>query len=203
MALRNDDGGLRPFASSKARACVFRYPRGVRALLLPLGAALVLSSACATERAARPSDDGRTIADAPQRPKPKPRVAPEPATASDVDPAPLAPETLELDPQEGVISWYHDSLAGRRTASGERYDPRARTCAHRKHPFGTRLRVTLVDTGASVECRVNDRGPFVAGRVLDVSRVLAEELDLIERGVAPGRVVRLVEAAPEANEEAE
>lgn len=159
----------------------------MRAPLSALVVALAFSSACATERAARPSDDGRAAIEQPRKRKARgtrpPKAEPE------------APSTAmgEADLQEGVISWYHDSLAGRRTASGERYDPRARTCAHRKHPFGTRLRVTIVDTGASVECRVNDRGPFVSGRVLDVSRALAEELDLIERGIAPGQVVRLVQ----------
>lgn len=164
------------------------------ALALPLALAFAIAPGCATERAARPSDDGRAALDEAQK-KPrtkrkKKRKAPR-APAAVV--APEGTETLEADLQEGGISWYHDSLAGRRTANGERYNPRARTCAHKKHPFGTRLRVTIVDTGASAECRVNDRGPFVKGRVLDVSRALAEELDLIERGVAEGRVVRIVE----------
>jgi rare lipoprotein A len=93
--------------------------------------------------------------------------------------------------EEGLASWYHDSLAGRATASGEPYDPRAATCAHKTEPFGTRLEVTVVDTGAKVVCRVNDRGPFVEGRIIDVSRSLARELGIEERGIAPVRVRRL------------
>lgn len=78
--------------------------------------------------------------------------------------------------ERGVASFYHRSLAGGATASGEPYDPSELTCAHRKLPFGTRVRVKLVRTGATATCRVNDRGPFVAGRILDLSAAMAEEL---------------------------
>ena len=88
------------------------------------------------------------------------------------------------DKETGLASYYHDSLAGRRTASGERYDPGAATCAHRTHPFGTRLRVRNVESGREVTCRVNDRGPFVSGRVVDLSRSLATRLGITRTGVA-------------------
>ena len=88
----------------------------------------------------------------------------------------------------GLASYYADVLEGRRTANGERYRARAATCAHRTHPFGTRLEVQVIDTGEKAICRVNDRGPFVKGRVVDVSRSLAGDLDLLDRGVAPVRV---------------
>lgn len=89
---------------------------------------------------------------------------------------------------EGRASYYSDSLAGNRTANGERYDPRALTAASRELPFGTRLRVTRVDTGASVIVRVNDRGPFGRRtRVLDLSRAAAERLDMIRAGVVTVR----------------
>lgn len=90
--------------------------------------------------------------------------------------------------QEGIASYYHDSLHGRLTASGQPYDREAATCAHRTHRFGTVLRVELVETGAAVQCRVNDRGPFVKGRIVDLSRKLAADLGLLERGVARVRV---------------
>ena len=90
--------------------------------------------------------------------------------------------------QEGIASYYHDSLHGRLTASGQPYDRDAATCAHRTHRFGTVLRVELVETGAAVQCRVNDRGPFVKGRVVDLSNRLAKELGLIERGLARVRI---------------
>ncbi len=95
------------------------------------------------------------------------------------------------DVEEGLASYYADALEGRPTASGEPYDHDAPTCAHRTHRLGTRLRVTAVGTGASVECRVNDRGPYVRGRVVDLSRSLAERLGMLERGVIRVRLERL------------
>lgn len=90
---------------------------------------------------------------------------------------------------EGPASYYHDSLAGNSTASGEPYDPHAFTAANRELPFGTVLRVVRVDTGAAVIVRVNDRGPFGRrGRIVDLSRAAAEELDMIRRGVVSVRV---------------
>ena len=88
----------------------------------------------------------------------------------------------------GLASYYADVLEGRRTANGERYRARSATCAHRTHPFGTRLEVQVVETGEKAICRVNDRGPFVKGRVVDLSRSLADDLDFIDRGVARVRV---------------
>lgn len=88
----------------------------------------------------------------------------------------------------GAASYYHDSLAGRSTASGEPYDPSAFTAANRTLPFGTVLRIVRVDTGASVIVRVNDRGPFGRRRrIVDLSRAAAEELDMIRRGVVQVR----------------
>ena len=89
---------------------------------------------------------------------------------------------------QGRVSYYHDSLAGNSTASGEPYDPSAFTAANRELPFGTVIRVVREDTGASVIVRVNDRGPFGrAHRLLDLSRAAAEELDMISRGVVEVR----------------
>lgn len=90
--------------------------------------------------------------------------------------------------ERGIASFYARSLEGRRTASGEIYRAGAATCAHRSHPFGTRLRLTAEETGRSVVCTVNDRGPFVAGRIVDLSRSLAEKLGMIEKGVVPVRL---------------
>lgn len=95
----------------------------------------------------------------------------------------------------GVASYYSDKLAGRLTASGVPYDPNQATCAHKELRFGTRVVVTVLDSGRSVSCVVNDRGPFVAGRIIDLSKRLARELGLLERGVAEVRVV-VVEDPP-------
>ena len=85
----------------------------------------------------------------------------------------------------GLASFYRDQT---RTASGERASPGELTAAHRTLPFGTRVRVTDVDTGRSVTVRVNDRGPFVAGRVVDISYSAAETLGITDRGVAKVRL---------------
>ena len=95
------------------------------------------------------------------------------------------------DAEQGLASFYADSLRGRPTASGAPYDPAAFTCAHRSLPFGTRVRVTELARGRSVVVTVNDRGPFVRGRVIDLSRAAAAALGIIGRGVARVRVERL------------
>jgi rare lipoprotein A len=82
---------------------------------------------------------------------------------------------------DGLASFYKH---GSRTASGERFNARELTAAHRTLPFGTRVRVTNVATGRSVTVRVNDRGPFVGGRVIDVSHAAAESLGMVGQGVA-------------------
>lgn len=86
--------------------------------------------------------------------------------------------------QVGVASYYADSLAGRKTASGEPYDPLEPTCAHRTLPFGTRVEVVVLESRRSTTCRVNDRGPFVSGRIIDLSRSVAEELRIVDQGLA-------------------
>ncbi len=91
----------------------------------------------------------------------------------------------------GLASWYGEPYHGRRTASGEVYDMHDRTAAHRSLDFGTWVRVTRTDTGAAVEVRVNDRGPFVAGRVIDLSYAAARAIGLDLDGVAPVRLAVL------------
>jgi rare lipoprotein A len=84
--------------------------------------------------------------------------------------------------QTGKASWYS---SGYRTANGERFRPDAVTCAHRSYPFGTSLRITDLSTGRSISCRVTDRGPFVRGRIVDLSRGAARLLNIVSRGTAP------------------
>jgi rare lipoprotein A len=85
------------------------------------------------------------------------------------------------DSSVGIASFYKYEA---KTASGERFNPSELTAAHRTLPFGTRLRVTNVATGQSVTVRVNDRGPFIPGRVVDVSRSAAEAIGMVDRGIA-------------------
>ncbi|HTP25107.1 MAG TPA: septal ring lytic transglycosylase RlpA family protein [Anaeromyxobacteraceae bacterium] len=88
----------------------------------------------------------------------------------------------------GIASYYARSFEGRRTASGARYEWREMTCAHRFHPFGTALRVTDLRSGRSVVVRVNDRGPVVPGRLIDLSYAAARALGMLDRGLARVRV---------------
>jgi rare lipoprotein A len=88
----------------------------------------------------------------------------------------------------GLASWYGPRFHGRRTASGARYDQEALTAAHPTAPFGTRLRVTCLESGRSVVVTVNDRGPFVKGRVVDVSARAARALGMTEKGLTRVRV---------------
>lgn len=85
-------------------------------------------------------------------------------------------------------SWYGGEFANRRTASGERFDPRKLTAAHRTLPLGTRLRVTNLHNGRSTLVTVNDRGPYVGQRGLDLSYGAAQALDMVRRGVARVRI---------------
>jgi rare lipoprotein A len=85
----------------------------------------------------------------------------------------------------GAASWYGPGFHGRRTANGERYDMHKLTAAHKTLPFGTRVRVTNAKTGQSVVVRINDRGPFVGRRVIDLSKGAANAVGLIRFGVAP------------------
>ena len=86
--------------------------------------------------------------------------------------------------QKGVASYYHDSLHGRKTASGEVYNKRILSAAHKSLPLGTKVRVTKASSGKSIVVKINDRGPFVKGRIIDLSRRAARRLGIIGSGVA-------------------
>jgi rare lipoprotein A len=116
-----------------------------------------------------PLDQPTTVAEAPLA-----TVQPLPANDEDAD-------TIG----GGVASWYGREFAGHRTASGERFNPSEYTAAHRTLPFGSRVRVTTA-AGQSVVVRINDRGPFHGGRVIDLSQAAAAELGIVRAG--SGRV---------------
>lgn len=97
------------------------------------------------------------------------------------------PPSVEYPPSEakkGVASWYGTEFHGRPTASGEIYNMYEYTCAHREYPFGTKLKVINLQNKKDVVCTVNDRGPFVPGRDLDLSYASAKKIDLIATGTA-------------------
>jgi len=86
--------------------------------------------------------------------------------------------------QQGKASWYGPGFAGKKTANGERFNPGAMTAAHRTLPFGTTVEVTNLSNDKSVVVRINDRGPFIGGRIIDLSRASAKKIGLIDSGVA-------------------
>ena len=90
--------------------------------------------------------------------------------------------------EEGRASWYGKPYHGRRTASGEVYDMDGLTAAHRTLSFGTRVKVTRLDNRRSVVVRITDRGPFVQGRIIDLSRAAARKLQMVHDGVARVRI---------------
>ncbi len=94
----------------------------------------------------------------------------------------------EIVAQVGPASWYGKAFHGRPTASGERYDQNAMTAAHRFLPFGTRARITNEKTGATATVRINDRGSFIKGRIVDVSKGVAERLGFRRQGIAKVRL---------------
>ncbi len=97
----------------------------------------------------------------------------------------------EAPVETGIASYYATSLQGRPTASGEIYDESKLTAAHRTLPFGTRVRVTNLSNDRSVVVVINDRGPFVKGRIIDLSRRAAREIGFLREGVTRVRVERL------------
>ncbi|HYB21101.1 MAG TPA: septal ring lytic transglycosylase RlpA family protein [Thermodesulfobacteriota bacterium] len=84
----------------------------------------------------------------------------------------------------GLASWYGEDFHGRRTANGEIYDMYAMTAAHRTLPFNIRVRVTNLENGKKADFRINDRGPFVSGRIIDLSKSGARELGILDPGTA-------------------
>jgi len=112
-------------------------------------------------------------------------------------PVPEAPARPSID-ERGMASWYGHPHHGRKTANGETFDMHAMTAAHRTLPFGTWLHVENLNNGQSARVRVNDRGPYVGKRILDVSRAAAMALGMLGPGVVPVRlrVVETPAAAP-------
>jgi len=98
------------------------------------------------------------------------------------------PVSAVRTPQTGTASWYGREHAGKPTASGAVFDPDRLTAAHLKLPLGTRVRVTHVASGRSVVVTINDRGPYVRGRIIDLSHEAAEQLGMVDKGLAKVRL---------------
>lgn len=167
-----------------------RHPPRIAAVL----AVLALLAGCGTlTRPPPPAPDEPAAAPAAPR-----RLADLPPPVARVDPPgpePLGPVPLPAPAaavQTGIASWYGPRFHGRRTASGERFDMHAMTAAHRSLPFGTRARVRNPANGQEVVVRINDRGPFTRGRIVDLSRAAARLLGIA--GIAPVELQPLTDA---------
>lgn len=91
--------------------------------------------------------------------------------------------------QKGEASWYGPGFNGKLTANGEKFNMYKLTAAHKKLAFGTKVKVTNLNNGKSVIVRINDRGPFVKGRIIDLSKKAAQEIDMINAGHVPVKLV--------------
>lgn len=150
--------------------------------LLGLGGAIgpALAEDVATLAAPTPQPEQDVAVELPRFvPSTEPVAAIAPVVEPAMDLVPT-PEDIVEDIPDGVASWYGARFAGRKTASGERFDPSEYTAAHRTLPFGSRVRVT--HKGRSVVVRINDRGPFHGGRVIDLSQAAAEDLGIRNAG---------------------
>jgi rare lipoprotein A len=118
----------------------------------------------------------------------KPAAASAPVVAAAAAPAPAPAATPVADAAEGKLAYYGKKFAGRKTASGERFNPAALTMAHKTLPMGTLVRITNVKTKRSVVVRVNDRGPSQADRIGDVSLAAARKLGMLHAGVVTAKL---------------
>lgn len=116
-------------------------------------------------------------------------VAPGCASGRAAEPPAPRPEVAFYE--EGVASWYGAAFDGRTTANGEVFDADGLTAAHRRLPFDSRVRVINMENGQEVVVRINDRGPYVGNRIIDVSEAAARALGMIESGIARVRLVLL------------
>jgi rare lipoprotein A len=147
------------------------------------GMAMLALAASVSAADAAPRVDGPAL---PQMAAVETAAIPASSSASLEDEVRSAADQVLQQLTGGTASWYGAELAGHRTASGERFDPKDYTAAHRSLPFGSRVRVTFPHTGRSVVVRINDRGPFDRNRVIDVSQAAARDLGLAAAG--SGRV---------------
>jgi len=172
--MRNEELGIPPTPPRKRvgrEKSEIRNPKS-EILLLVLGFFLIFG--CAHRGAKQPS----------VRP-----AAPEPTpTTAEPTPTPTVEPVEEGWTEKGIASWYGEPYHGRQTASGEVYDMHRLTAAHKTLAFGSVVKVTRRDTGADVKVRVNDRGPFIEGRIIDLSYAAAKKINLDVDGVAPVKI---------------
>jgi rare lipoprotein A len=123
----------------------------------------------------------------------KKTTPPESASVPEIE---VAPNTKPVLVETGIASWYGAPYHNRRGSNGEIYDMNAMTAAHRTLPLGSVVRVTSLDSGKSAIVRITDRGPFIRGRVIDLSQAGAKQIGLVQKGTAPVRVEVLTTPRP-------
>lgn len=164
-----------------------RVPQAVLMLCLAQGVAAASTTAQA-ESAAAPGPEAQAAAPASATPL---AGAPDAAAVPSAAPATAAAPVSAPGAVTGKIAWYGRQFAGRKTASGERFDPALLTMAHRHWPLGTQVRVTNLRNQRSVVVTVNDRGPYTPGRIADLSEGAARLIGLLHIGVTEARLERL------------
>lgn len=156
------------------------YAKLSLSLLLALGS---VAPSALLAQPAQPTAPAKTEQVAAVTPAPAPAPAPTPT---------VAPPVLVTSVQTGIASWYGIHWQGRRTASGVRFDVQKLTAAHRSLPLNTLVRVTNLLNGYSVEVTINDRGPYVGKRVIDLSEAAARVLSMTKKGLVPVRIETIV-----------
>ena len=166
------------------RAC---YARCLRRLAICLG--LLLFQGCALlQRPAETAAPSETPAQ-PAAPKSSVGVQPAPSPLAPVQPTiKKSPAVAAKLPQTGEASWYGAQHHGKQTASGTTYDRAGLTAAHPSLPFGSKIKVTNLANGKSVEVEITDRGPFAENRIIDLSQAAAKALEMIDSGSATVRL---------------
>lgn len=162
--------------------------------MLLLGACVIAGAAYAMEIDADPSVLPSVQQQRPSAPVQNDTHAPTPVPVAQPQEEPKPTGRLR-ELQRGIASWYGQRFHGRRTASGERYDMDALTAAHPTLPFGTIVRVRSLVNGREVDVRINDRGPYIGRRIIDLSRAAAGALGLLDAGTGTKPVVLTVPEA--------
>jgi peptidoglycan lytic transglycosylase len=174
------------------------FQRAPSAMLLIVGITMLFLSACNHPKAARvnvpppPPPESRPEPSAPQPSASIPKRTEKPSTTPDADPdlaEPIIPaDAKPLATDTGLASWYGPPYHNRRGSNGEVYNMHAMTAAHRTYPLGSVVRVTNVKTNSTALVRITDRGPFIPGRVIDLSLAAARKVDVWRPGVAEVKI---------------
>ena len=175
-------------------------------MLLLLLIAVLLISSCGHPKQVRvnvpaPPPPASTEAPPPSQPSPKPSkpsestTPPEPAEDADLAEPVIPLDTRPIETQTGLASWYGPPYHNRRGSNGEVYNMHAMTAAHRTYPLGSIVRVTNVKTGNTALVRITDRGPFIPGRIVDLSLAAARKVDVWQPGIAKVKVELMVSGA--------